>query len=94
MTAGILRISSTLCLAYLVAWTIGYVIVVSDDYGRIDWSYYGKYIQLFWSGSGLEMPVFAGIISLIAFVPTSLLLLWFQQRQLKHLFGGRRHSNS
>ena len=57
MTAGILRILSNLCLAYLVAWTFGYVIVVSDGYGRIDWSYYGKYIQLFWSGSGLERPL-------------------------------------
>ncbi len=73
----------TLCLAYFVAWTIGYLLINFDDFRLVEWSEYGEYFLLFWSGSGFVRPVYTGITSLVLFIPISFLLFWVQRRLKK-----------
>lgn len=59
---------------YFVSWLLAYVFVFLSRGDTLDFGYFFDYLVLAWTFEGLELPMFIWILSLIIFVPLSLVI--------------------
>jgi len=69
---------ATIIACYFVAWTAAYLFIVGTDF-----AYYFKYLGLFWTFDGFELPSFTGALSIIIAIPLSAVSTWLLWRKLK-----------
>jgi hypothetical protein len=72
---ALIRYAAVLLAAYLVAWTISYVVVMYNAIRRVDFSQYVHWFFLAWSFRGLEMVAITWLLSIAAFIPLAVVAI-------------------
>jgi hypothetical protein len=74
------RYAFALLVAYFVAWTVSYVIVMFNAVHRLDFSEYFNWFELAWTLRGFEMVAITWLLNIAVFLPLAIVAVFLVRR--------------
>jgi membrane protein implicated in regulation of membrane protease activity len=91
---ALLRYGLAIFVAYFVAWTIAYIIVMYYAVLRLDFSEYFTWLVLAWNFTGFEMVAVTWLLSIAIFIPLVIAAIFLVRRRARREQASQPSANS